>query len=168
MIQIRSIKQGLAVAALIAASTSLVHGADPVQGAAVQVPTVEIFGKRHDGVSPAVIERLGGVEGARQWVDNLLTRLELNWQLRNKLSPFSGPEHRDALNALLLDAMLGRTTQADAALVQAVSDLELNEAQYNDIVGSVQDTCELTYVSYRDCNRILVSFQPVGSLARSF
>ena len=132
-------------------------------------PTIEVFGKRRTSpITPELLQRLGGVEGARDWVGMMTDNLRLSYPLRQKLSRFQTPEQRAELNELLLDTMLGTPLEVQKSTVDAVARLELTEEEFNMITETVMETCEESNLSFRDCNRILASIRPVGLYARGF
>ena len=131
--------------------------------------TIEVFGRRRGSViTPELLQRLGGAEGAREWVGMMVDNLRLSFPLRQKLARFDTPRQREELNELFVDTMLGKPLGVERSTVEAVEQLQLTEEEFNMITESVMETCEDSNLSYRDCNRILVSIQPVGLYARGF
>lgn len=132
-------------------------------------PTIEVFGKRRSSpITPELLQRLGGVEGARDWVGMMTDNLRLSFPLRQKLSRFQTPEQRAEFNELLLDTMLGLPLDVQKSTVDTVERLELTEEEFNLVTETVMETCEESHLSFRDCNRILAGIRPVGLYARGF
>lgn len=158
---------------IVTAQSAMAAGAPasaPSPGAEVEDrQTIEVFGRRRDSViTPELLQRLGGVEGAREWIGMMVDNLRLSFPLRQKLARFDTPRQREELNQLFVNTMLGKPLGVERSTVEAVERLQLTEEEFNMITESVMETCEDSNLSYRDCNRILVSIQPVGLYARGF
>ncbi|TDU26771.1 hypothetical protein DFR24_3802 [Panacagrimonas perspica] len=169
----------LSAALLLAASLPSAFAADadaaatpasPSTGSETDdAPTIEIFGKRRTSpITPELLQRLGGIEGAREWVGMMTDNMRLSYPLRQKLLRFQTPEQRADLDQLLLDTMLGMPLDVQKSTVEKVERLELTEEEFNMITEAVMETCDESSLSFRDCNRILASIRPVGLYARGF
>lgn len=135
----------------------------------VELPAVVVFGQRPDAIiTPELLQRLGGVEGTRDWVGIMMSNLRLAYPLRQKLARFETAGQRAELNQLLVNTMLGRPLGVEKSTIETVANLELTSEEFNLITESVLVTCDDTHMSYRECNRILVSIRPVGLYARGF
>jgi hemoglobin len=113
------------------------------------------------GIPQATVDRMGGEEGVRAWVEALFYYIMKD----NRISPifreFGNIERQIALNTQLAQMVMGKEVQyMGASMAAAHADLGITMGQFNAVVEAAYNACERVEMHYYNCNQIIAALAP--------
>ncbi len=113
------------------------------------------------GISSSALEKFGGVEGVRNWVESLFYYIMLDNRINHYFREFSNLERQMFLNTQLESMVLGGNVEYQgASMAAAHADLGLTMTDFNAVVEAAYLACERINVPYYTCNDLIAALAP--------
>lgn len=113
------------------------------------------------GIPGSTVERMGGEEGVRAWVEALFYYIMKD----NRISPifreFGNVERQIELNTQLEQMVLGAPVDyMGASMAAAHADLGITMGEFNAVVEAAYNACERVEMHYYLCNQLIAALAP--------
>lgn len=113
------------------------------------------------GIPSSAVEKFGGEEGVRNWVESLFYYIMLDNRINHVFREYGNIERQIYLNTQLEQLVLGKPVEYQgASMAAAHADLAINMEQFNAVVEAAYNACERTNITYYTCNYLIAALAP--------
>ena len=113
------------------------------------------------GIPSSAVEKFGGEEGVRNWVESLFYYIMLDNRINHVFREYGNIERQIYLNTQLEQLVLGKPVEYQgASMAAAHADLGINMEQFNAVVEAAYNACERTNITYYACNYLIAALAP--------
>jgi hemoglobin len=113
------------------------------------------------GIPGGAVERFGGKDGIRNWVESLFYYIMLDNRINHIFKEFGNVERQIHLNTQLEYMVLGGPNEYQGASMSAAhADLKITMTQFNAVVEAAYSACERNQIPYYSCNHLIAALAP--------